>query len=372
MSSRRIGLTAARGITRRLPPRFDSIPPICARCRGHRGFTATGAPLGPRTEKPAAGASMDPQSNLTGPAIEAPRSYGKRYEGVFTPKPLPRPIGMPLPPRPGENTGIDDRTREQRKKDFSNWDKHLARRRELKISTAQLSRPYFRDWNNLKYHDGKSFIAPPRLFKAEFSLFFPNLYGQTILKTDKEPRDTTPLLTGKATVVSIFSSQWAEAQTDSFTTAKANPELQNILKQHGGRDGLAQVVRVNYEDNAGKAWLIKLFMGSLRKRFPEHEWDKYLLVRRGITDHIRECIGLLNTKVGYTYLVDQHCRVRWAASGNSSPEEMEGLNRGLVRLVEGIKAEALLPSTAREPVLGRKAIKDLVEKRAADKAEAST
>ncbi|OAA82140.1 ATPase assembly factor ATP10, mitochondria [Akanthomyces lecanii RCEF 1005] len=372
MSSRRIGLATARSLTRRIPQQLAASPSLCARCQWHRSFTATAAPLAARPEKPAAGASMDPQAEIAGPAIEAPRSYGKRFDGVFTPKPLPRPIGMPLPPRPGENTGIDSRTREQRKKDFADWDKHLARRKEL---TAQLSRPYFRDWNNLKYHDGKSFIAPPRLFKAEFSLFFPNLYGQTILKTDKEPRDTTPLLAGKASIVSVFSSQWAESQADSFTAAKANPELQAILKQHGGGsggDGLAQVVRVNYEDNAGKAWLVRLFMGSLRRRFPEHEWDKYFLVRRGITDHIRECIGLLNTKVGYTYLVDQHCRVRWAASGNSNPEEMEGLNRGLVRLVEGIKAEALLPSTAREPVLGRKAMKDLAEKRGTDKVEAST
>ncbi|PMB70647.1 Mitochondrial ATPase complex subunit ATP10 [Beauveria bassiana] len=313
MSSRRIGLAVARSLTRRISPRPGS---VCARCQWHRSFAATAAPHGPRTSKPAAGISMDPQSDIAGPAIEAPRSYGKRFDG--------------------------------------------------------LSRPYFRDWNNLKYHDGKSFIAPPRLFKAEFSLFFPNLYGQTILKTDKEPRDTTPLLAGKASVVCIFSSQWAEAQVESFTSAAANPALQDILARHGGRDGLAQVVRVNYEDNAGKAWLVRLFMGALRRRLPEHEWDRYFLVRRGVTDHIRECIGLLNSKVGYTYLVDQHCRVRWAASGNSSPEEVEGLNRGLVRLVEGIEAEALLPSTAREPVPGRKAIKDLAQKRAAEKTETTT
>ncbi|KAK8149251.1 Mitochondrial ATPase complex subunit atp10 [Beauveria asiatica] len=366
MSLRRIDLAVASSLTRRISPRPG---PVCARCQWHRGFAATAAPRGPRTSKPAAGVSMDPQSDIAGPAIEAPRSYGKRFDGVFTPKPLPRPIGMPLPPRPGENTGIDARTREQRKKDFADWDKHLARRKEL---TAQLSRPYFRDWNNLKYHDGKSFIAPPRLFKAEFSLFFPNLYGQTILKTDKEPRDTTPLLAGKASVVCIFSSQWAEAQAESFTSAAANPALQDILARHGGRDGPAQVVRVNYEDNAGKAWLVRLFMGALRRRLPEHEWDKYFLVRRGVTDHIRECIGLLNSKVGYTYLVDQHCRVRWAASGNGSPDEVEGLNRGLVRLVEGIEAEALLPSTAREPVPGRKAIKDLAEKRAAETTKNTT
>lgn len=109
-----------------------------------------------------------------------------------------------------------------------------------------------------------------------------------------------------------------------------------------------------------------MFMGSLRKRFPEQDWGKYFLVRRGITDNIRECIGLLNSKVGYTYLVDHHCRIRWAGSGNSTPEEIEGLNRGLVRLVQGIKAEALLPATAREQPAGRKAIEEAAEKKAAD------
>lgn len=131
MSSRRIGLVAARRIIPR-PLAAAAPSSLCARCQWqHRSFTATTAPHAPRPEKPAAGASMDPQGDIAGPAIEAPRSYGKRFDGVFTPKPLPRPIGMPLPPRPGENTGIDSRTREQRKKDFSDWDKHLARRKEL-------------------------------------------------------------------------------------------------------------------------------------------------------------------------------------------------------------------------------------------------
>lgn len=116
---------------------------------------------------------------------------------------------------------------------------------------------------------------------------------------------------------------------------------------------LAQVVRINYEDNAGKAWLIKLFMGSLRKQMAEKDWDKYLLVRRGITDDIRESIGLLNSKVGYTYLVDQHCRIRWAGSGTCLPEERESLAKGLRRIVADIKNEANLPATAREKLPGK-------------------
>lgn len=213
-----------------------------------------------------------------------------------------------------------------------------------------MARPYFRDWGNLQYHKGKSFIAPPRLFKAELSLFFPNLYGQTLLKKDKQARDTTPLLTGKASVVSIFSSKWAESQIETFVSKAANPGLHEVVAQN---PNLAQLIHVNYEDNAGKALLVRLFMGSLRRRFPEKDWDKYFLVRRGITDTIRESIGLLNSRVGYTYLVDQHCRIRWAGSGPSHPEEQEGLAKGLSRLVDEINKEANLPATARERPIGK-------------------
>lgn len=108
MSSRRLELALAGFATRR---------PLaaCVYCQWRRSFTA----------------SMDPKGEVKGAPIEAPRSYGKRVEGVFVPKPLPRPIGMPLPPRAGENTGIDRRTMKQRKEDFVDYDKHIKRRQEL-------------------------------------------------------------------------------------------------------------------------------------------------------------------------------------------------------------------------------------------------
>lgn len=202
----------------------------------------------------------------------------------------------------------------------------------------------------MSFHEGKSFIAPPRLFKAELSLFFPNLYGETLLKTDRNPRDTTPLLAGKASIVSVFSSRWAELQVESFVGKKENPELHQVL---AGTNELSQLVNLNYEDNTGKAWLVRFFMSSLRKRFPEKDWNKYFLVRRGITDHIRESIGFLNSKVGYVYLIDQHCRIRWAGSGTAHPLEQEGLAKGLARLVEEIKREETLPATAREQSPGK-------------------
>ncbi|GAO14418.1 uncharacterized protein UV8b_02626 [Ustilaginoidea virens] len=342
---RRLAVTVA-GLTSRQPS--STLLTTCLYCRWPRSF-ASSAARG-RSEPPASGTSMDPQSHISGAPIDAPRSYGKRVEEGFVPKPLPRPIGMPLPPRAGENTGADTRSLRQRKHDFGDYEKHVARRKEL---TAKLSRPYFRDWGNLQFHEGKSFIAPPRLFKAELSLFFPNLRGDTLVKTDKEPRDTTPLLTGKASVVSIFSSQWAEKQVATFVSAESNPALTAVLAENGDA---AQMVSINYEDNKGKALLVKLFRASLRKRFDEKDWEKYFIVQRGITDDIRESIGLLNSKVGYIYLVDHHCRIRWAGSGPSQPEENASLAKGLARLVKEIDTDAARPASAREQLPGKRTV----------------
>ncbi|KAG5913182.1 hypothetical protein E4U53_004970 [Claviceps sorghi] len=343
MPPRRLGLAVAGLMSRRPAP--SALAATCIRCQCRRSFAAA-APRR-RSDPPASGASSDPKSLVAGTPIEAPRSYGKRIAGSFVPKPLPRPIGMPLPPRAGENTGIDTRSLKQRREDFGNYEKHMARRKEL---TAKLSRPYFRDWGNLQFHEGKSFIAPPRLFKAERSLFFPNLHGTKLLEPDPLPRDTTPLLTGRASVVSIFSSQWAERQVATFISQESNPALHHVLAESGH---LAQVVRVNYEDNKGKAWLIRLFRRWLRNKVAERDWDKYFLVERGITDEIRESIGFLNSKVGYTYLVDHHCRIRWAGSASSHLDENASLAKGLARIVDEIKSDAAVLAAAREQLRGK-------------------
>ncbi|KAJ3565579.1 hypothetical protein NPX13_g7451 [Xylaria arbuscula] len=194
-----------------------------------------------------------------------------------------------------------------------------------------MARPYFRDWGNLQFHKGKTFIAPPRLFKGDLSLFFPNLYGRTLSKTDKEPRDTTPVLQGRISVVSVFSSMWAENQCNTFVSKESNPAVEKIIAESGG---MAQHVRVNIEEDALKAFLVKMWMGSLRRKVGgEQNYGRYFLVQKGVSDEIREAVGLLNSKVGYTYLLDPECRIRWAGSGPSEDHEREGLVKGLGRLL---------------------------------------
>lgn len=225
----------------------------------------------------------------------------------------------------------------------------------LNRSKSKISRPYFRDWRNLQFHKGKTFLAPPRPFRADLSLYFPNLHGRTLAKTPAaKAADTTPLLEGRASVVTVFSSMWAEEQARSFTGERENPALHELLRASAGR---AQLVQVNVEEGLLKAWLVRLFFGSLRRRVGRDNWDKYFLVRKGISDEIRESIGLLNSKVGYTYLVDHQCRIRWAGSGPAQPEEKEGLVKGVQRVLDEMKQEGV----------GEHYVRKIVAKKAGEK-----
>ncbi|KAK7952472.1 uncharacterized protein PG986_008200 [Apiospora aurea] len=280
--------------------------------KGAAAAAPTGGP-----SKPAA-AAQAPLRQVVPPPSEqfaaAPRAYGKRVE-EFTPVPLSRPIGMA--------------TWNQRRKEFSTmsssarWSQHLERREELK---EKFRRPYFRDWGNLQFHKGKTFYPPPRLFKGDVSLYFPNLYGRTLLKGRGSPeRDTTPTLEGKTSIISVFSGTWAENQVKSFAGAAQNPALAKLLEANGD---VAQHVNVNLEPDRLKHMLIRLFVGGIRQQVGETNWDKYFIVRNPLSDEIRENVGLLNGKVGYVYLVDSLCRIRWAGSGEANDEERGGLGQG--------------------------------------------
>lgn len=126
----------------------------------------------------------------------------------------------------------------------------------------------------------------------------------------------------------VYSGHWAQQQTESFVSRKQNPELWELLKEG------VQKVEINVEEQRGRAAMVYLFTKGLRKRRAKEHWGRYFVVSRGLTDNVRSYMGYVNRKVGYVYLVDWKCRIRWAGSGEAEEGEKEGLAAGAKRLLE--------------------------------------
>lgn len=172
------------------------------------------------------------------------------------------------------------------------------------------------------------------------SLFFPNFYGVTYLlegPAGRLRRDTTPVLRGRTSVVTVSSTMWGENQVKSFISERANPELSRILAAapEASAQGVpaAQLLQLNLQLSWISSLLLRTFKGPLRRQVGEAGWDKYFLVRNKIPEEIRERVGLLNSKIGYVFLVDHMCRIRWAGCGDAEPEEVESVTKGLKRLL---------------------------------------
>lgn len=132
-------------------------------------------------------------------------------------------------------------------------------------------------------------------------------------------------------MVAVWSSLWGENQVKTFIGREGNVGLEGLLEK---KKGLVQKVELHIEENVLKAWLVSLFQGRLRAQRKMEDWGKYFIVRKGITESIRETIGILNGRVGYVYLVDEDCKIRWAASANAEEGEQETMMRGLRKLAD--------------------------------------
>lgn len=181
----------------------------------------------------------------------------------------------------------------------------------------------------MKYENGKAFLGNAKMFKRTAALFFPNFHGQTL--EGSSDADTTPVLSGKISIVNVFSSKWGQDQVDTFVSPKQNPAIQQMLDQY---PGAAQRVDINIEENYLKQAIIGLSKPFIRRQIPVDRHGKYFIVSKGVTNEIRETIGLINAMVGYVYILDENCRIRWAACADASQEEKDTLARHFKKLIE--------------------------------------
>ena len=117
-----------------------------------------------------------------------------------------------------------------------------------------------------------------------------------------------------------------------------NNELRDLLsgkerslQDSDGDDGV-QTIDINIEPTRLRAALVYLFTRNLRSQRPVEEWSRYFIVRRGVTQDIRDAIGYVNEKAGYVALLDSECKIRWAGCGEATEEERGRLLKAVKRL----------------------------------------
>lgn len=63
---------------------------------------------------------------------------------------------------------------------------------------------------------------------------------------------------------------------------------------------------------------------------------------------LKEPLGITNKHVGYIYLVDPDCKIRWAGNAYATEEERQGLRKAVAVLIARVKEGKESPAVAAE------------------------
>lgn len=215
---------------------------------------------------------------------------------------LNRPIGFPSPPT---SVPLPPSFR-QRTRDL------LSTPNQHKQILEEEGGSYWADFHAMRVNNGKQWIAPKHLFKAEKSLYFPNLRGRTLTSDDAE---LLPLF-NKPSLIRVYSATSGEEH----------------IHKLGDESGL-QIIDINIQTNAIKYALLKLFLGRIKALIEPHRHDRYFILGSGWERRLK-IIGATNAYVGYAYLLDKEGKIRWASCGRLTEDERETLHKLSTKLIQ--------------------------------------
>lgn len=81
-----------------------------------------------------------------------------------------------------------------------------------------------------------------------------------------------------------------------------------------------------------------MFLSTLRRSIPVSQQPSYLLSHQSL-EYLREPMGMENKHVGYVFLVDWNCKIRWAGCSWATLEEEESLRKCSHVLLGQLKKE---------------------------------
>jgi len=217
---------------------------------------------------------------------------------------LQRPLGV------RERPTTQVKTWAQTREELMDQEKRLEKRHHL---VKEATKGYFTDLNATRRHGGKTWIAPRVMIREDKASYFPDITGTPLNSSTKV--HTTLLCSGKVSIIAMLSSKISEIQTANF--------IDSTFAEYKSHPAF-QYIRINLQENLLKSLLVSLFTSGIRKTIPEDQWGKYLVSSQNI-EYMRDDLGMTNRHVGYVYLLDEQCRIRWAGCADPKPEEVEAL-----------------------------------------------
>jgi ATPase complex subunit ATP10 len=287
---------------------------VCRQCRQFSIQRSLHQQPAPASSQPSSRPNLPPLNRPAPDRQIAPN----RIRKDFVPERLGAPIGFANPPV---------RTQDWAKIETAG-DTYLERNAaNRKILAKKYEKSYFRDFRNMDANRGKFYIANQQLYKASAALYFPNLLGRNLSRNHKA---TTDVLAGRISVVAVYSRKWAEDQVASFLGVKENPGLRQVFKDN---EGALQLVEINHEEFRLSSMMLWLFEWNLKRNRSKAQQDEYFIMR-GIPQTVKDSIGMMNDKLGYIFLLDEHCKIRWSACADALDEEKASLVKGVQKLLD--------------------------------------
>ncbi|SPO40598.1 related to ATP10 - F1F0 ATPase complex assembly protein [Pseudozyma flocculosa] len=269
-----------------------------------------GTPASPSSEPPsgaaataAAAAAAAPPPGPSKPLVVESSSSPTQLDKLPLPF-LSTPLGVAVRPTSAKKTWA------QRREEMVSQERRMEKRRAI---VKQATRGYFHDFHAIRSHGGKTWRAPSTLIREDRALFFPDIAGSCL--ADRSKTHTSDLFPGKVSVVCLLNSKISEEHTKSF--------YEQTLRTYGDHPKF-QLVMINIQENTLKAYLISLFLSSLRSQVPESLHRTYLLSDQSL-ELERDAMGYHNKHVGYTYLVAPDAKIRWAGCAFAEREEATAL-----------------------------------------------
>ncbi|KAK1231455.1 Mitochondrial ATPase complex subunit atp10 [Marasmius sp. AFHP31] len=221
---------------------------------------------------------------------------------------LSKPLGVTERPSTQRNSTF------QRIKQKLTDDETIARERKHLVKEIA-TKGYFHDLTMTKKHGGKTWIAPKVLIREDRALYMPDISGTSLETGSNSEKHTTTMCFGRITALSLLSTRISELHSAAFTSPTLQRYASHPLFQH---------IQINTQSNALKSFLVRLLTRSLRSSIPKEQHPFYLLSSQNL-EYLREPLGINNDRVGYVYLIDENCKVRWAGCADATAEEAKAL-----------------------------------------------